>query len=157
MIECDVVLTRDLVPICRHDPELSGSTDVLSKFAQLKRSYDIDGERVTGVFAADLTMEQIRQLRAVSGALLVGLGGRGVGGGRAADTREGGRTGERGLQRRGPVDRAHRVCRVVRGSGALQVQPWPFRDQQYNGKLPLVTLDEYLDVALVRTFVQFSF
>lgn len=29
-----------------------------------------------------------------------------------------------------------------------QKQPWHFRDQKYNGRFPIVTLEEFLDVAL---------
>lgn len=31
-IECDVVLTKDLVPVCRHEPWLAGTTDAKDKF-----------------------------------------------------------------------------------------------------------------------------
>jgi glycerophosphoryl diester phosphodiesterase len=31
-IECDVVVTKDLQLICRHEPNLDNTTDVLDKF-----------------------------------------------------------------------------------------------------------------------------
>jgi len=91
-IECDMVLTRDLVPICRHEPNLSESTDAPQKFPSKARTYLIDGKNETGIFAHDLTWAEVQTLRAK--------------------------------------------------------QPWPFRDQQYNGKFMIPRMDEYLDVAL---------
>ncbi|KAG2448316.1 hypothetical protein HYH02_006900 [Chlamydomonas schloesseri] len=64
-IECDVVLTRDLVPLCRHEPDLASSTDALAKFPDRRRTYVIDGEALTGVFSVDLTAAEVAQLRAV--------------------------------------------------------------------------------------------
>lgn len=64
-IECDVVLTADLVPLCRHEPNLASSTDALAKFPDRRRSYVIDGEQVTGVFSVDLTAAEVATLRAV--------------------------------------------------------------------------------------------
>ncbi|EFJ52138.1 hypothetical protein VOLCADRAFT_33032, partial [Volvox carteri f. nagariensis] len=91
-IECDVVLTRDLVPLCRHEPNMVASTDVATKFPNRWRTYVIDGEQVTGIFSVDLTAAEVATLRAV--------------------------------------------------------QPWPFRDQSYNGRFRVATLADYLEVAL---------
>ncbi|KAG2435712.1 hypothetical protein HXX76_006910 [Chlamydomonas incerta] len=63
-IECDVVLTKDLVPVCRHEPLLSGTTDADAKFPSLIKSKTIDGYNYTGVFADDLTLAQVKTLRA---------------------------------------------------------------------------------------------
>lgn len=65
-IECDAVFTRDCALVCRHDADLSRSTDAAPKFGASKsRTREIDGvtfER--GVFAADLTLAEFRTLRA---------------------------------------------------------------------------------------------
>lgn len=42
-IECDVVLTRDCQPICRHEPDISQTTDALKKFPDRQRNVTIDG------------------------------------------------------------------------------------------------------------------
>ena len=42
IIECDIVLTKDCVPICRHEPELITTTDALTKFPQLRRNFTVD-------------------------------------------------------------------------------------------------------------------
>ncbi|CAG9466956.1 unnamed protein product [Pedinophyceae sp. YPF-701] len=65
-IECDVVVTADLTLICRHEPVLdftSNAADV-PHIAARARDAEIDGERVHGVLASDLTSEDIRALRA---------------------------------------------------------------------------------------------
>ncbi|KXZ56753.1 hypothetical protein GPECTOR_1g679 [Gonium pectorale] len=90
-IECDVVLTADLVPLCRHEPNLLGSTDAADKFPDRLRSYTIDGKNVTGIFSVDLTAAEVATLRAM--------------------------------------------------------QPWPFRNQSYNGQFRVATLADYLHVA----------
>ena len=36
-IECDVVLTKDLVPVCRHEPLLSDTTDADAKVRTVQR------------------------------------------------------------------------------------------------------------------------
>ncbi|GFR41047.1 hypothetical protein Agub_g1481, partial [Astrephomene gubernaculifera] len=90
-IECDVVLTADLVPLCRHEPNLEGSTDAAAKFPHRRTSYLIDGVNVSGIFSVDLTAAEVATLRAV--------------------------------------------------------QPWPFRNQSYNGQFRVATLADFLDVA----------
>lgn len=63
-VECDVVLTRDLVPICRHESNIADTTNVL--LAAHRRGWDVvPSGNGTEVFAADLTLAQIKQLRAV--------------------------------------------------------------------------------------------
>jgi len=65
-IEADLVATRDLVLIARHENELSDTTDVASReeFADRRREKTIDGQRVAGWFAEDFTLAEIRTLRA---------------------------------------------------------------------------------------------
>lgn len=92
-IECDVVLSSDLVPHCRHEPNLAATTDALKRFPDRQRTYSIDGEQVAGVFSVDLTAAEMATLRAV--------------------------------------------------------QPWPFRNQSYNGRCGVPTLEQYLLVAKV--------
>ena len=57
---CDVVLTKDYVPICRHEPLLSNTTNADSVFPTKKRTYVIDGYNSTGVHAIDLTLKEVR-------------------------------------------------------------------------------------------------
>eukprot|EP00892_Ulva_mutabilis_P008511 jgi/Ulvmu1/6031/UM027_0006.1 len=64
-IECDVVVTKDLKLICRHEPLLSGTTDADAKFPDRITAYTIDGDLYEGVFSTDLTLAEIKTLRAV--------------------------------------------------------------------------------------------
>jgi glycerophosphoryl diester phosphodiesterase len=65
-IEPDLVATKDLVLIARHETELSDTTDVAARaeFASRKRSKDVEGRLVSGWFAEDFTLAEIRTLRA---------------------------------------------------------------------------------------------
>ncbi len=65
-IEPDLVVTKDGVLIARHENEISGTTDVASReqFADRQRSKTIDGELVSGWFAEDFTLAELRTLRA---------------------------------------------------------------------------------------------
>ena len=65
-IEPDLVATKDLVLVARHENELSDTTDVAAheEFADRKRSKTIDGELVSGWFAEDFTLAELRTLRA---------------------------------------------------------------------------------------------
>lgn len=65
-IEPDLVATKDLVLISRHENELSDTTDVANReeFEDRRREKTIDGQRVAGWFAEDFTLEEIRTLRA---------------------------------------------------------------------------------------------
>ncbi|QYU69575.1 glycerophosphodiester phosphodiesterase [Leptolyngbya sp. 15MV] len=65
-IEPDLVATRDGVLVARHENELSGTTDVASRedFADRRRTKTIDGTEVTGWFAEDFTLAELRTLRA---------------------------------------------------------------------------------------------
>jgi glycerophosphoryl diester phosphodiesterase len=65
-IEPDLVATKDLVLVARHENELSGTTDVASheEFEDRRRDKTIDGQRVAGWFAEDFTLAELRTLRA---------------------------------------------------------------------------------------------
>jgi glycerophosphoryl diester phosphodiesterase len=65
-IEPDLVSTRDGVLIVRHEPMLSGTTDVSEKpeFASRKRVRKIDGIDTDDWFAGDFTLAEIKTLRA---------------------------------------------------------------------------------------------
>lgn len=65
-IEPDLVVTKDLVLVARHENELSGTTDVASReeFEDRRRDKTIDGQKVAGWFAEDFTLAELRTLRA---------------------------------------------------------------------------------------------
>jgi glycerophosphoryl diester phosphodiesterase len=66
MLETDVVLTRDGHLICRHDCELSATTNVAAhaEFESRRRIKKIDGRQMQGWFVEDFTREEIRTMRA---------------------------------------------------------------------------------------------
>ena len=65
-IEPDLVLTKDGVLVARHENEISETTDVASKpeFADRKATKTIDGQQMTGWFAEDFTLTELKTLRA---------------------------------------------------------------------------------------------
>lgn len=65
-IEPDLVLTKDCVLIARHEPMLSGTTNVadLPQFASRKITRMLDGVATTDWFTCDFTLAEIKQLRA---------------------------------------------------------------------------------------------
>ena len=65
-IEPDLVSTKDGVLIARHEPNLKDTTDIATRpeFAQYKRTMSVDGHDEEGWFASDLTLAQIKTLRA---------------------------------------------------------------------------------------------
>ncbi|MCU0948465.1 MAG: glycerophosphodiester phosphodiesterase [Porphyrobacter sp.] len=65
-IEPDLVATKDLVLVSRHENELSSTTDVASRpeFEDRRREKTIDGQKVAGWFAEDFTLAELRTLRA---------------------------------------------------------------------------------------------
>lgn len=67
VIEPDLVSTKDGVLIARHEPMLSGTTNVASvaKFANRKRTSSIDGVSYTDWFSVDFTLAEIKELRAI--------------------------------------------------------------------------------------------
>ena len=67
VIEPDLVATADGVLVARHEPEISGTTDVARHpcFADRRTTRVVDGVPVTGWFTDDLTLAELRTLRAV--------------------------------------------------------------------------------------------
>ena len=65
-IEPDLVLTRDGVFVCRHENEISGTTDVARhpEFASRRTTKRIDGQQLTGWFTEDFTLAELKTLRA---------------------------------------------------------------------------------------------
>ncbi|HUG27696.1 MAG TPA: glycerophosphodiester phosphodiesterase [Gemmatimonadales bacterium] len=63
-IEPDLVITRDGVLIARHENEIGETTDVGTRFPQRQTTKRVDGEEVTGWFAEDFTLAEIKTLRA---------------------------------------------------------------------------------------------
>ncbi|MEU3272391.1 glycerophosphodiester phosphodiesterase [Saccharomonospora sp. NPDC006951] len=65
-IEPDLVTTKDGVLVARHEPEIGGTTDVADhpEFADRKTTKDLDGTPVTGWFAEDFTLAELKTLRA---------------------------------------------------------------------------------------------
>ena len=64
-IEPDLVVTKDLHLVARHETELSDTTDVAEReeFADLRRTRNIEGQMVAGWFADDFTLAELRSLR----------------------------------------------------------------------------------------------
>ena len=65
--EPDLVSTRDGVLVCRHENEISGTTDVAdhAEFADRRTTKTIDGVELTGWFTEDFTLAELKTLRAV--------------------------------------------------------------------------------------------
>lgn len=65
-IEPDLVITKDGVLIVRHEPFLSGTTDVADhpEFASRKVKRNLDGVEVDDWFASDFTLAEIKTLKA---------------------------------------------------------------------------------------------
>lgn len=65
-IEPDLVITGDGVLIARHENDVTGTTDVIDRpeFRRRRRTKWIDGREVTGWFAEDFTLAEIKTLRA---------------------------------------------------------------------------------------------
>jgi glycerophosphoryl diester phosphodiesterase len=65
-LEPDLVATLDGVLVCRHENEISGTTDVADHpvFADRKITKIVDGTAMTGWFVEDFTYAELRTLRA---------------------------------------------------------------------------------------------
>jgi glycerophosphoryl diester phosphodiesterase len=65
-IEPDLVVTKDMQLVARHENELSGTTDVASRpeFAERRRTKMVEGQQVAGWFSEDFTLAELRTLRA---------------------------------------------------------------------------------------------
>ncbi|MDO0928565.1 glycerophosphodiester phosphodiesterase [Streptomyces sp. TG1A-8] len=63
----DLVPTRDGHLVCRHEPEIGGTTDVAShpEFAGRRTTKVLDGVPTTGWFTEDFTLAELKTLRAV--------------------------------------------------------------------------------------------
>lgn len=69
----DIVEAGDLVPtkdghlVCRHEPEIGGTTDVADhpEFADRKKTTLLDGVSTTGWFTEDFTLAELKTLRAI--------------------------------------------------------------------------------------------
>ncbi|OIK00668.1 glycerophosphodiester phosphodiesterase [Streptomyces colonosanans] len=69
----DIVEAGDLVPtkdghlVCRHEPEIGGTTDVADhpEFADRKTTKVLDGVSTTGWFTEDFTLAELKTLRAI--------------------------------------------------------------------------------------------
>src|SRR4051812_12475792 len=66
-LEPDLVSTKDHVLVCRHEPEIGGTTDVASRpeFAGRRKTVVLDGVSVTGWWTEDFTLAELKTLRAV--------------------------------------------------------------------------------------------
>lgn len=66
-VEPDLVSTRDGHLIARHEPLLDATTDVgsIARYADRKTTRVMDGVPITGFFACDFTLAEIRELRAI--------------------------------------------------------------------------------------------
>jgi len=65
-IEPDLVATRDGELVCRHENEISGTTDVADhpEFADRRAAKEIDGKAYDGWFVEDFTLAELKSLRA---------------------------------------------------------------------------------------------
>ena len=66
-IEPDLVATKDGVLVARHEPNITGTTDVAQRpeFANRKTTKKVDGVDEEGWFASDFTLAEIKTLRAI--------------------------------------------------------------------------------------------
>ena len=48
--------------ICQPSPNLANSTDARTKFANLTRTASLGGNNISGIFASDLTLAQVKTL-----------------------------------------------------------------------------------------------
>ncbi|MEU9576793.1 glycerophosphodiester phosphodiesterase [Streptomyces chilikensis] len=62
----DLVITKDGHLVCRHEPEIGGTTDVADhpEFASRRTTKSLDGVATTGWFAEDFTLAELKTLRA---------------------------------------------------------------------------------------------
>lgn len=66
-IEPDLVATKDGVLVARHEPNITGTTDVSQRpeFASRKTTKMVDGVEEAGWFASDFTLAELKTLRAI--------------------------------------------------------------------------------------------
>jgi glycerophosphoryl diester phosphodiesterase len=65
-VEPDLVMTKDGVPVARHENEISRTTDVADRpeFASRKTEKTVDGVQVEGWFTEDFAFLELKTLRA---------------------------------------------------------------------------------------------
>ncbi|MBK6703017.1 MAG: glycerophosphodiester phosphodiesterase [Caulobacteraceae bacterium] len=65
-IEPDLVMTKDHVLVCRHENEISGTTDVADhpEFAERRKAKTVDGAEALGWWVEDFTLAELKTLRA---------------------------------------------------------------------------------------------
>ncbi|MEU5273466.1 glycerophosphodiester phosphodiesterase [Streptomyces hygroscopicus] len=66
IIEQDLVPTKDGHLVCRHENDITATTDVAShpEFADRKTTKTVDGTKLTGWFTEDFTLAELKTLRA---------------------------------------------------------------------------------------------
>lgn len=66
-IEPDLVMTKDGVLVCRHENEISGTTDVVQRaeFADRRKEKVVDGVTATGWWVEDFTLAELKTLRCI--------------------------------------------------------------------------------------------
>ncbi len=66
VIEQDVVPTKDGHLVCRHENDITATTDVAAhpEFASRKTTKSVDGTQLTGWFTEDFTLAELKTLRA---------------------------------------------------------------------------------------------
>lgn len=66
VIEQDLVPTKDGHLVCRHENDITGTTDVAAhpEFASRKTTKSVDGVSLTGWFTEDFTLAELKTLRA---------------------------------------------------------------------------------------------
>lgn len=63
-IEPDLCITKDGVLVARHENEISGTTDVATRFPERKTRKQLEGKTVEGFFTEDFTLAELKTLRA---------------------------------------------------------------------------------------------
>ena len=66
IVEQDVVPTKDGHLVCRHENDISATTDVADhpEFAARRTTKKVDGQEITGWFTEDFTLAELKTLRA---------------------------------------------------------------------------------------------
>ncbi|QKW05556.1 glycerophosphodiester phosphodiesterase [Streptomyces sp. NA04227] len=66
VVEQDLVPTKDGHLVCRHENDITGTTDVAAhpEFAGRKTTKTVDGQQFTGWFTEDFTLAELKTLRA---------------------------------------------------------------------------------------------
>ncbi|KAL8457612.1 hypothetical protein ACS0TY_034657 [Phlomoides rotata] len=64
-IETDILASKDGVLICFHDVTLDETTDIADhkEFSNRKRTYEVQGDNITGFFTVDFTLKELKSLR----------------------------------------------------------------------------------------------